>query len=428
MFPVGGRVINISMYNTSTDDELDSLSVTFAVGSTHPPTRSSKPHYFLGYGVKVLFYLGANGVQLLDFRVPTSNLRDRFRSTLKQVRADILNAPDGTVGTVRMSHSRRSESRLKTRTEPEESSLSSGGSSCGQQTGSAGGSKLRRKVTKKQKLVISDDQLNVLPSQDVEEIKDKFFGNVKTLSAPNLTALDIAEISVEVSRDCKSGKGSEFLSVQSEVFWSNDVCTVAANIVANVIEQVALRESVMVMPESVNLTAEAIVDPETVNLTAEAIDDPEIVNLTAEVIVNPGELLDVNTSVAYNNATGDRAFDVETDCSSEYSSKVATADVEIPVVHDLNEDLDEDVSCCEAIETPDNVSVTDQLSRDIRAFSTMNFSNIQENTFSAQTLQGISDTFVDRNLTDLNDFRPTTVFITDSFSREHSGASAFMPI
>lgn len=87
IFPVTSRIVSIQMYDIDTIESSNnhSLLSTFA----KPSLLSTSSVGFIGYGVRVSFHLGEYGIQVLDVRMPTSNLRERFLSTLVRVHSDV---------------------------------------------------------------------------------------------------------------------------------------------------------------------------------------------------------------------------------------------------------------------------------------------------------------------------------------------------
>ena len=88
-FPIMGKIMGIQMYDTDTysPDKDASLSQTFI--STNS-TAMLVPN-FIGYGVKLSFDLGSQGLgqKNLDIRVTTSGMRDKILATLTQARRDL---------------------------------------------------------------------------------------------------------------------------------------------------------------------------------------------------------------------------------------------------------------------------------------------------------------------------------------------------
>lgn len=91
VFPVTSRIVSVQMYDIDTIESNNdhSLVSTFA--------RSASSVGFIGYGVRVSFHLGEYGIQVLDVRMPTSNQRERFLSTLVRVHSDGSDALSGSL-------------------------------------------------------------------------------------------------------------------------------------------------------------------------------------------------------------------------------------------------------------------------------------------------------------------------------------------
>ena len=88
IFPFSCRIINIQMYDT---DTIESGSQSLSTTSLSNHLYSSQ-NSFIGYGVRLFFHLGAYGIQTLDLRFLTSNLRDRFLFMLSQMRNEITDS------------------------------------------------------------------------------------------------------------------------------------------------------------------------------------------------------------------------------------------------------------------------------------------------------------------------------------------------
>jgi len=270
--------------------------------------------------------------------------------------------------------------------------LSSGGSSCGHKTGTEGGSRsrLRHKVLKKKKLVISDDQLHVAPTRCVEEIKEKFFGDVKTSSAPNLTALNNSaerESKSELTRNSETGKSSEFLGVQAEVSWANDVCCMEDTTkMADMIEQSPALKPVAVLQKSMT---ETVMDD---GLTFEVLEEEDTSTTRTEPM---------------SQAVQDSTVDTETDSSSDDFSESPTAEPEVLDVQDHDDDPDGNISCCEATESPDSSSAENSISKE--SSSPMNLTNVREGLVSALVsddildADDILDTVVETNVSNVSE-------------------------
>lgn len=90
IFPVSSRLVNIQMYDIDTIESSSSHSLWSTFGKTSSGKGSSVG--FIGYGVRMSFHLGEYGIQVLDVRMPTSNQREKFLSTLIKVHASVSDA------------------------------------------------------------------------------------------------------------------------------------------------------------------------------------------------------------------------------------------------------------------------------------------------------------------------------------------------
>ncbi len=120
-FPVTGRITGIQMYDMDTynreNHTLPQTIMATSSGSTLSP-------HFIGFGVKLTFEMGSEGPRVLDIRVSTSGMRDRFLATLTQVRRECSDRSPSPPK-VKSKKSRSSEHRDKLKERDKEPSGSS---------------------------------------------------------------------------------------------------------------------------------------------------------------------------------------------------------------------------------------------------------------------------------------------------------------
>ena len=100
--PILGKITGIQMYDTDihSPEKEGSLSQTFEATNS----SSMLVSHFIGYGLKLTFDLGQDGIRIINVRVTTSGMRDKILATLTQARKELTDRCSPSPGKKRSRH------------------------------------------------------------------------------------------------------------------------------------------------------------------------------------------------------------------------------------------------------------------------------------------------------------------------------------
>lgn len=170
IFPVSSRLVNIQMYDIDTIESSSCHSLWSTFGKTGSARGSSVG--FIGYGVRMSFHLGEYGIQVLDVRMPTSNQREKFLSTLIKVHASVSDVL-----------TRSSLQRIKTPSPMRDAdSLSCGSCESQRSSGQPKGKKSRKRPTETLNPFQTAEEHTICTTHEKNQISDNTMPDLRSSS------------------------------------------------------------------------------------------------------------------------------------------------------------------------------------------------------------------------------------------------------